>query len=198
MEEEKKQEEALPKKSEIIKEQKELVEQYNKVNEDLLNKEYTIKVDNRAQFKKLCDFVDHKLKATYNNAPDVLMLQSNLKQQKPFAKSDDWNGHIKINQSSAKALWSGIKDWEGNGAFETVEFLTIVRQIGPDVVNAINDIRDVQKIMRGYLERLSTLDDIIDSKKYEDDMPDEEIEKVKEKEDERIEEMKEEVSPSAE
>ena len=73
----------LPKKSELIDEQKRLYEQYNKGIEELLNKEFSVNVVNKSQFDKLCKFVEKEIKVDNSSAANVLMLHSNLKQQKP-------------------------------------------------------------------------------------------------------------------
>lgn len=191
-------EKKLPKKSELIEEQKTLVDQYNKQAEALINKEFSVNVGNKFQFNKLCKFVEKEIKADYMTASGIVMLQSNLKQQKPYTNEDDWNGYILLNTQSCKALWKGIQQWEGKGAFDAIDFLRTLQLVGPEVAKAVNSINDEQVSMRGLHTRLDEIDGILDRGEYENDVPDEEAKEVVKEEEEKNDEIQQEVNPQVE
>lgn len=186
---------ALPKKSELIDEQKRLYEQYNKGIEELLNKEFSVNVVNKSQFDKLCKFVEKEIKVDNSSAANVLMLHSNLKQQKPYTKKDDWNGHIMMNTTSCKALWNGFMNWEGKGVFEATSFLGLVQLVGPEISKNIKTINENITPLNGLHTRLAEIDNILDSGEFEDDMPEEETKLVTKEEEKNLEEIENEVNP---
>jgi hypothetical protein len=190
-------EKELQKKSELLKEQKDLVEQYNKGIEELLNKEFEVNVVNRSQFDKLCKFVEKEIKVTNMSAANVLMLHSNLKQQKPSTRVDGWNGKIIMNLTSCKALWNGFREWEGRGVFDAASFLGLVQLVGPEVSKVIAQNNKDIIPLNGLHTRLSEIDDMLDRGDYIDDMPEEKAELVTKDSEERIEDIKNEVDPDA-
>ena len=64
---------ALPRKSDLVDEQKRLYKQYNKGIEELLNKEFSVNVVNKSQFDKLCKFVEKEIKVD-NSTKRILKL----------------------------------------------------------------------------------------------------------------------------
>ena len=190
-------EKELPKKSELLKEQKDLVDQYNKGIEELLNKEFEIDVANRSQFDKLCKFVEKEIKVTNMSAANIVMLHSNLKQQKSKTRLDDWDGKIKMNLTSCKALWNGFKDWDGRGVFEAASFLGLVQLVGQEVSKVLAQNNKDIIPLNGIHTRLSEIDDMLDRGEYIDDVPEEEAKQVVKEAEERIEDIRDEVDPDA-
>lgn len=187
----------LPKKSELLKEQKDLVDQYNKGIEELLNKEFEIDVANRSQFDKLCKFVEKDIKVTNMSAANIVMLHSNLKQQKSKTRLDGWDGKIKMNLTSCKALWNGFKDWDGRGVFEAASFLGLVQLVGQEVSKVLAQNNKDIIPLNGIHTRLSEIDDMLDRGEYIDDVPEEEAKQVVKEAEERIEDIRDEVDPDA-
>lgn len=190
-------EKELPKKSELLKEQKDLVDQYNKGIEELLNKEFEIDVANRSQFDKLCKFVEKDIKVTNMSAANIVMLHSNLKQQKSKTRLDGWDGKIKMNLTSCKALWNGFKDWDGRGVFEAASFLGLVQLVGQEVSKVLAQNNKDIIPLNGIHTRLSEIDDMLDRGEYIDDVPEEEAKQVVKEAEERIEDIRDEVDPDA-
>lgn len=187
----------LPKKSELLAEQKDLVDQYNKGIEEIMNKEFEVNVVNKSQFDKLCKFVEKDIKVTNMNAANVIMLHSNLKNQKPQTRVDGWDGKIKMNIASCRALWQGFRDWDGRGVFDATSFLTLVQLVGPEVSKVLADNNKDLIPLNGLHTRLSEIDDILDRGEYEDDVPEEKAETVVKDAEERVDKIGEEVDPDS-
>lgn len=186
----------LPKKSELLAEQKDLLDQYNKGIEEIMNKEFEVDVVNKSQFDKLCKFVEKDIKITNMNAANVIMLHSNLKNQKPLTRVDGWDGKIKMNIASCRALWQGFRDWDGRGVYDATSFLTLVQLVGPEVSKVLAENNKELVPLNGLHTRLSEIDDILDRGEYEDDVPEEKAETVVKDAEERIDRIGEEVDPS--
>lgn len=198
MSEEVKKEKELPKKSELLEEQKKLWEQYNKGAEELLNKEFIVKIGTKSKMNALQKFVEHDIPSSYYKAPAVIALHTNIRMQKPYTKAPDWDGTILLNSISIRALFGGFQEWKGNGAFATKEFLELLKDVAPEIVKHIKTINECQDANNGLHIRLNEIDTILDSKEYIDDCPEVEAKSVIKEEEEEKEKLQEEVQPIVE
>ena len=167
-------EEELPKKSDLIREQIELEKQYESESVKVLEDTYNIKFGSKANFDRLYKMIEHEFEFDYQTATAIALLYSNLKQQKPFTREDDWNGSVILKSSSCLMLWRFITTYKGRGYFEAKSFLEMIQHVGPEVAKACNTINDKQNNIRGLHLRLDEIDNIIDSGKYISDLTEEE------------------------
>lgn len=163
-----------PKKSDLIREQIELEKQYESESVQMLEDTYSVKIGSKANFDKLIKMVEHEFEFDYHTATGLALLYSNLKQQKPFTREDDWNGSILLKTSSCLMMWKFISTYKGKGFFEAKAFLEMIQLIGPEVSKACNTINEKQTAVRGLHLRLDEIDNILDSGKFENDLTEEE------------------------
>ena len=163
-----------PKKSDLIREQIELEKQYESESVQMLEDTYSVKIGSKVNFDRLIKMVEHEFEFDYHTATGLALLYSNLKQQKPFTREDDWNGSILLKTSSCLMMWKFISTYKGKGFFEAKAFLEMIQLIGPEVSKACNTINDKQANVRGLHLRLDEIDNILDSGKFENDLTEEE------------------------
>ncbi len=188
----------LKKKSELLEEQKTLVEQYNKGTEELMNREFIVKIGSRSKLNALQKFVEHDIQSDYYNASGIMMLYTNIKQQKPFTKAQDWDGTIIMNMMSLKALFIGFQAWKGKGAFETVAFLELLKDVAPEVVKHIKTINECQDSFRGLHVRLNEIDTLLENKQYIDDCPEVDAKSAVKENEEALDKIHDEIEPVVE
>lgn len=185
----------LKKKSELLEEQKALVEQYNKGTEELMNREFVVEIGTRSKVNALQKFVEHEIPSDYYKATGVMMLHTNIKMQKPFTKAADWNGTIVMNMMSLRALYAGFQEWKGKGAFETMAFLELLKDVAPEVIKHIKIINECQDSLRGLHVRLNEIDTLLDTNQYIDDCPDTEAKSAIKESEEAMEKLQDEIEP---
>ena len=164
----------LPKKSELLKEQIALEKQYVTESRASLEETYSVKVGSKGNFDKLCKMIEHDVEFDHSTATGIALLYSNLKQQKPFTRDDDWNGSILLKTSSCLVLWKAIMSYKGKGFYEAKAFLEMIQLIGPELSKAVKTIDDKTTALRGLHNRLNEIDNILDSGDYETDLTEEE------------------------
>lgn len=168
----------LQKKSDLIKEQIELENQYETETVNMLEETYSVKIGSKGNFDRLVKMIEHEFEFDYNTATGLALLYSNLKQQKPFTREDEWNGCIFLKTSSCLMLWRFITTYKGKGFFDAKSFLEMIQYVGPDVSKHVHTINDKQKALRGLHLRLDEIDNLLDAGKYENDLTEDEEKKL--------------------
>lgn len=191
----------LQKKSDLIKEQIELEKQYEDGTVTMLEETYSVKIGSKGNFDRLVKMVEHDFEFNYNTATGLALLYSNLKQQKPFTREEEWNGNIFLKTSSCLMMWQFITTYKGTGFFDAKAFLEMIQFVGPELSKHVRTINDKQKSLRGLHLRLDEIDNLLDSGEYENDLTeDEEKQLVSELKDtiKKEREMEDEVNPEVE
>ena len=116
-----------PKKSELLKEQISLEKQYTDGTYAMLEETYSVKVGTKGNFDRLSKYIEHDADFDHSTAIGISLLYSNLKQQKPFTREDDWNGVIQLKTSSCLVLWKSLMTYHGKGFFEVKSFLEMIQ-----------------------------------------------------------------------
>lgn len=168
------QEVVLPKKSDLLKEQVELENQYNDLSTTYLEKVYPIKIGNKSNVSKLIRFVEHDAEFDHSTATGITILYNNLKNEKDSIKGKEWDGVFKLRTASCLILWKTLMSYKGKGFFEAKEFLNMVQLVGPELSEAVKLIDADNLALRGYHSRLNEIDTILESGKYETDITEEE------------------------
>lgn len=191
----------LPKKSELLKEQITLEQQYTNGTQEMLEEIYTVKIGSKGNFERLIKMIEHDVEFDHSTATGLALLYSNLKQQKPFTREDDWNGTLQLKTSSCMVLWKILMSFKGHGFFEAKAFLEMIQLIGPEVSEAVKVINDKTASLRGLHTRLNEIYNILDSGDCENDLTEEE-EKALLAESQSVikqeQEIEDEVNPSVE
>lgn len=168
----------LQKKSDLIKEQIELEKQYEDGTVTMLEETYSVKIGSKGNFDRLVKMVEHDFEFNYNTATGLALLYSNLKQQKPFTREEEWNGNIFLKTSSCLMMWQFITTYKGTGFFDARAFLEMIQFVGPELSKHVRTINDKQKALRGLHLRLDEIDNLLDEGKYENDLTEEEEKKL--------------------
>lgn len=163
-----------PKKSELLKEQISLEKQYTDGTHAMLEETYSVKVGTKGNFDRLSKYIEHDADFDHSTAIGISLLYSNLKQQKPFTREEDWNGVIQLKSSSCIVLWKSLMTYHGKGFFEVKSFLEMIQLVGPEVSNAVKTIEDKNVSLRGLHNRLNEIYNILDAGEFENDLTEEE------------------------
>lgn len=163
-----------PKKSELLKEQISLERVYTNGTHEMLEEIYTVKIGSKGNFDRLIKVIEHDVEFDHSTATGLALLHSNLKQQKPFTREDDWNGTIQLKTSSCMVLWKILMGFKGHGFFEAKAFLEMIQLIGPEVSEAVKVINDKTASLRGLHTRLNEIYNILDACEFENDLTEEE------------------------
>lgn len=163
-----------PKKSELLKEQISLERVYTNGTNEMLEEIYTVKIGSKGNFNRLIKVIEHDVEFDHSTATGLALLHSNLKQQKPFTREDDWNGTIQLKTSSCMVLWKILMAFKGHGFFEAKAFLEMIQLIGPEVSEAVKVINDKTASLRGLHTRLNEIYNILDACEFENDLTEEE------------------------
>lgn len=167
-----------PKKSDLLKEQVTLENQYAEGVKTNLNSVYTVKIGSKKNFNSLMRYIEHDAEFDHTTAAYIVMLYSNLKQQKPFLREPDWNGTIQLIENSCVTLWRLLSSYKGRGVHEGESFLELVQDLGQDLSKTVKTIREKNESVRGLHTRLNQIYNIIDSGDCENDLTEEEEKEI--------------------
>lgn len=163
-----------PKKSELLNEQVTLENQYAEGVKSNLNSVYTVKIGSKKNFNSIMRYIEHDVEFDHATSTYVVMLYSNMKQQKPYLRDPEWNGTIQLIENSCVTLWKTLMSYKGHGVHEAESFLEMIQDLGQDLSKTIKTIREKNESVRGLHTRLNEIYNIIDSGEYENDLTEEE------------------------
>lgn len=188
----------LPKKSELLQEQIDLEKQYDSGSAALIEETHSVKFGTKGAYDKMVKYIEKDAEFDHSSATGLVLLYSDIKQQKPFTRETDWNGDIMLKTSSCLVLWKTMMTIKGKGFFEARAFLEAIQLLGPDLSKIVNNINDKQAALRGLHNRLNEIYNQLDAGEYENDLtPEQEAEMLQKSKQiiETEEAMKDEVAP---
>lgn len=191
----------LPKKSELLQEQIDLEKQYDTESSAMLEGIYNVKFGTKGAFDRMMKYLEHDVEFDHSTATGLALLFSNMKQQKPFTRENDWNGEVQLKTSSCLMLWKFLMGHKGHGFFEAKQFLETIQTVGPDLTKSIKTINEKQAALRGIHNRLDEIYTKLDSNEFENDLTPEQEKEMLEKSKEVIkneEKIDDEVNPVVE
>lgn len=167
-------------KSEIEAEIKELEELASKVQTELAETEYPIKVENDSYLKELIKFVEHDIPWQHRNAALIVSCYQELKSAKTTGIDEE--GNIWILGKDIATIYNALAQRTGSGFFQARVHIRLVTIIGESISDAMKMVADDNQTLRDIHTRLSSLDKRLqDIAIAESGVEEENVEEVKEK-----------------
>lgn len=160
------------KKSDLLAEQKELLELNEKLLKEMQEREYSIDLKSKKIFDSLLKFLEKDAPWGHTTATGLIMLYHNLREQKEFTKAQDWNGTIKLRSANVTIMWSMVTKMTGKGFYEAKAFVELMAVCGESLSKAVQAAHADNANLRENHHRLSQLDDQLASGNYINDVED--------------------------
>ena len=137
-----------------------------------VSREYHIEVGNRETFNQLMDFCDHSMVWTSKTAPALMTLATNLKENRAFVRSKDFDGVIILRSGNVLALQDFmLNKMEGKGWNTAKDFLACWANCGKNIGETVRQIQKEYESARTYAKYLENIDSDYD--KSENDLEEE-------------------------
>jgi len=165
------------KKSELIAQQKELLELNEKLLKEMQEREYTIDLNHKKIFDRLIKFLEKDAPWGHTTATGLVMLYHNLREQKEkVIKAKEWDGKIDLRAANVTILWSMVTKMTGNGFHEAKAFIELMAVCGESLSNAVQKAHLDNQQLRENHARLSQIDDKLSDPTTINDMEDTAVE----------------------
>jgi hypothetical protein len=159
---------------------KELEELAGKLQAELAETEYPVKIENDTYLKELIKFVEHDIPWQHRNAALVVSVYQELKSAK--ATGIDKDGFIWILGKDIATIYNSLAQRTGAGFFQARVHIRLVTVIGETISEAMKLVADDNQSLRDIHTRLSELDKRLQEIAIEESGVEEEnIEEVKAK-----------------
>ncbi len=162
-------------KSEILAEQKKLLELNETLLKEMQEREYTIDLKSKKIFDGLLSFLAKEAPWGHTTATGLIMLYHNLREQKEFTKARDWDGNIKLRSANVTILWSMVTKMTGKGFYEAKSFVELMAVCGESLSKAVQAAHNDNAKLRENHHKLSQIDDSLASGNFVNDVTDEYI-----------------------
>lgn len=143
-------------KASIEVEIKELEELAGKLQAELAETEYPVKVENDSYLKELIKFVEHDIPWQHRNAALIVSVYQELKSAK--ATGIDKDGFIWILGKDIATIYNSLAQRTGAGFFQARVHIRLVTVIGETISEAMKLVADDNQSLRDIHTRLSELD----------------------------------------
>lgn len=151
-----------------------------KIQTELSETEYPIKIENESYLKDLIKFVEHDVPWQHRNAALIISLYQELKSAK--ATGIDKEGKIWILGKDIATIYNSLAQRTGTGFFQAKNHISLVTIIGETVSEAMKIVADDNQTLRDIHTRLSALDKRMQEISIEEcGVEEENVEEVKEK-----------------
>jgi len=157
-------------KSNLLAEQKDLFEANEKLLKEMQEREYTIDLKTKKIFDGLLKFLEKDAPWGHTTATGLIMLYHNLREQKEFTKSKDWDGAIKLRSASVTIMWSMVTKMTGKGFYEAKSFVELMAVCGESLSKAVQAAHADNAKLRENHHSLSIVDDLLASGDYVNDV----------------------------
>lgn len=147
------------KRSDLLAEQKELFEINDNLLKEMQEREYTIDLKTKKIFDALLKFLEKDSPWGHTTATGLIMLYHNLREQKEFAKLQDWDGTIKLRAANVTIMWSMVTKMTGKGFYEAKTFVELMAVCGESLSKAVQAAHNDNAQLRENHHRLSIIDD---------------------------------------
>jgi hypothetical protein len=147
------------KRSDLLAEQKELFEINENLLKEMQEREYTIDLKTKKIFDALLKFLEKDSPWGHTTATGLIMLYHNLREQKEFAKAQDWDGTIKLRAANVTIMWSMVTKMTGKGFYEAKSFVELMAVCGESLSKAVQAAHNDNAQLRENHHRLSIIDD---------------------------------------
>jgi hypothetical protein len=165
------QKESLPLLSELLAEQKQLLEDNDRFLKEMQEREYTISFNDKKVYNRLVKFLEKDAQWGHTTAAGLIMLYNNIRQNKLVVQAEDWDGNITLRAASVGIMWQMLMKMSGNGFFEARDFVELMANIGETVSKAYEKVNEDNQDLREAHTKLARVDQEIDEQRYIDDQP---------------------------
>lgn len=158
------------KKSELLAEQKELLELNENLLKEMQEREYSVDLKSKKIFDSLLKFLEKDAPWGHTTATGLIMLYHNLREQKEFIRAQDWDGSIKLRAANVTIMWSMVTKMTGKGFYEAKSFVELMAVCGESLSKAVQAAHNDNAKLRENHHRLSHIDDQLASGNFENDI----------------------------
>jgi hypothetical protein len=133
----------------------------------------------RKSYKQLMTYLNERVEWTAKTAAQLMVLVSNMKENAPHVKSEDFDNVIKLRSSNVLVLYHSIlENMSGNGFNTAKDFLTVWANCGQSITNAVREVHKAHESTRELGTKLNLIED--EFNKSFDDLPQEDVMTTKE------------------
>tara|TARA_R110001592_G_scaffold162601_1_gene396216 strand:+ start:18618 stop:19235 length:618 start_codon:yes stop_codon:yes gene_type:complete len=163
----------LPFKSELIEQSKDLSQKLDTLVKEMQEREYEINFQSRKVFNQLLKFLEKDAPWGHTTATGLIMLYSNLKQQKQKIKSafqDGWDGIMKIRSANVQIFWTMATKMTGEGFYEAKNFVELMAAVGESLSTAVNKVNNDNAELRETHALINDIESVLSNpERYVDD-----------------------------
>ena len=159
----------LPLLSDLLAEQKQLVEDNDRFLKEMQEREYTISFNDKKVFNRLVKFLEKDAQWGHTTAAGLIMLYNNIRQNKSVVQAENWDGNITLRAASVGIMWQMLMKMSGNGFFEARDFVELMANIGETVSKAYEKVNEDNYDLRESHTKLAKVDQMIDEGRFIDD-----------------------------
>lgn len=173
--------EEKPLKSQLLEESKSLNERLDVLVKEMQEREYEIDFQNVRVFNHLLKFLEKNAPWGHTTATGLIMLYTNLKQQKAVIKSlqDKWDGKVAVRAANVQIFWTMVTKMSGNGFYEAKNFVELMAAVGESLSKAVQQVNIDNTDLRETHAKVNDIESILSNpERYIDDV---EVEAVEEK-----------------
>jgi len=165
--------EEKPLRSQLNEEYKNLNERLDVLVKEMQEREYEIDFQNAKVFNHLLKFLEKNAPWGHTTATGLIMLYSNLKQQKSIIKSlqDKWDGKVAVRAANVQIFWTMVTKMTGSGFYEARNFVELMAAIGESLSNAVQQVNIDNTELRETHAEVNRVESILSNpERYIDDV----------------------------
>ena len=155
--------EEKPLKSQLLEESKSLNERLDVLVKEMQEREYEIDFQNVRVFNHLLKFLEKNAPWGHTTATGLIMLYTNLKQQKAVIKSlqDKWDGKVAVRAANVQIFWTMVTKMSGNGFYEAKNFVELMAAIGESLSKAVQQVNIDNTDLRETHAKVNDIESIL-------------------------------------
>jgi hypothetical protein len=147
------------KRSELLSQQRELIQANEKLLQDSQSRTYKIDFKNKSVYDKFLKFLETEAPWGHTTATGLIMLYHNLREFKELTLNKKWDGILDLRSSSVTIMWTMVTKMTGKGFYEAKSFVELMAVCGESLSAATNQVHQDNAQLRENHAKLSKIDD---------------------------------------